>query len=130
LKKLQKEKCDFVRDAEHEHGKESEAHCVDTHVDDEIEVEDENETTFAAVEKCEENLAMEVVEDINEATVNVEFYVELAFLEEWLAKPKYDGDESGYGKVVITAAEEEPIKRKPSKLLKVIAGSGRGDERK
>jgi hypothetical protein len=37
---------------------------------------------------------------MNEAAVNVEFYydVELEFLGEWLVKPKYDGDESGYGK--------------------------------
>jgi len=60
-------------------------------MDDEIEFEDENETTFVALEKCEENLAMEVVEDINEATMNVEFYVELEFLEELIANPKYDG---------------------------------------
>jgi hypothetical protein len=32
--------------------------------------------------------------------VNVEFYIELAFLKEWLAKPKY---ESQYGKDTIIA---------------------------
>ena len=48
------EKCDIVRDVEHEHGKESEAHCLDTHMGDEIEFEDENETTFAAIEKMYE----------------------------------------------------------------------------
>jgi hypothetical protein len=63
------------------------SHYVDTHVDDEIEVEDENETTFAIVAKCEENIAMEVVEDMNEATVNVEFYVELHFLRSGLQIP-------------------------------------------
>jgi hypothetical protein len=38
-------------------------------VDDKIEFEDENETTFATIEKCKKNLAMEVVEDTNEATI-------------------------------------------------------------
>jgi hypothetical protein len=64
---------------------------------------------------------MEVVEDINEATVNDEFYVELAFLEEWLANPKYDRDEIGYGKFFITAAEEEPNKNETIEVVKVIA---------
>jgi hypothetical protein len=51
-------------------------------VDDDIKVEDEDETTFASLAKCEENLALEVFEYINEAIVNVEFNVELTFLEE------------------------------------------------
>jgi hypothetical protein len=35
--------------------------------------------------------------------MNVEFdyEVELAFLEEWLANPKYDKDETGYGKYAV-----------------------------
>jgi len=42
-------------------------------VDDEIEVEDEdeNETSFATLEECEENIVMEIVEDMNEATMNI-----------------------------------------------------------
>jgi len=31
---------------------------------------------------------------------------ELAFLEDWLENPKYDKDESGYVKVIITKIEE------------------------
>jgi hypothetical protein len=85
-----------------------------------IEVKDENETTFATMVKCEENPTMEVVEDMNANIVNVEFYVELAFLEEWLAKPKYDGDESGYGKFVITAAKEEPDKEETIRVVEAI----------
>jgi hypothetical protein len=42
-------------------------------VDDEIEVEYENEIFFTVVTKSEENIEIEVVEDMNEATVNVEF---------------------------------------------------------
>jgi hypothetical protein len=63
VEEIVEEKGDFLQYAKHEHGKESETHFVDTHMDDKIEVEDENETTFATIEKCEENLAMEVVED-------------------------------------------------------------------
>jgi len=97
---------EFARDAEENHGKESESHYVDTHVDDEIEFEDENEISFATVEKCEKNLALE---DINENTVNIEFHVELTFIEEWIANPKY---ESEYGKDVTISSKEGTKKMK------------------
>jgi hypothetical protein len=97
---------EFVEDAEDKHGKESEFHYVDTHVDDEIKFEDENEISFATVEKCEKNLALEA---INENIVNVEFHVELTFIEEWLANPKY---ESEYGKDIIIASKEGTKKMK------------------
>jgi hypothetical protein len=38
--------------------------------------------------KCKRNLVIKVVEYLDEDIVTVEFYVELAFLEEWLANPK------------------------------------------
>jgi hypothetical protein len=49
-------------------------------VDGEVKVEYENEATFGVVLKCEDNLEMEVIEDMNEDIVNVEFYDELAFV--------------------------------------------------
>jgi hypothetical protein len=75
VEEIVEEKGDVVQDAEKEHG-------------EEIEVEEENETTFTT--KCQENLV----------PMNVEFdyEAELTFLEEWLANPKYDKDETGYGK--------------------------------
>jgi len=93
VEEIAEEKCDSIWDAKHEHCKESETRYVDTHVNDEINVEDENETTISLVPKCEENLAMEVVEGMNEEIVNVEFYDELTFLEDMVLNPKYDGDE-------------------------------------
>jgi hypothetical protein len=87
-------------------------------VDDEIEVEDENETTFKVVEKYEENITMKLVEDINKDIVNVEVYLELTFLEEWLANPKY---ESEYGKFSIIAEEEEPNKEETIEVVEGIA---------
>jgi hypothetical protein len=103
---------EFARDAEDKHGKESEFHYVDIHVDDEIEFEDENVISFATVEKCENNLALEA---INENTVNIEFHAELTFIEEWIANPKY---ESEYGKDVTISSKEGTKKRR--KLLAVL----------
>jgi hypothetical protein len=73
-------------------------------VDDEIKCEGESEISFITVEKCEKNLAIKTIEDMDEDTMNVEFYVELTFLEEWIANPKY---ESEYGKYTTIVAEEE-----------------------
>jgi len=39
----------------------------------EIEFQDENEIVFAMVAKCEENLTMEVVDNMNETTMNIDF---------------------------------------------------------
>jgi len=59
-------------DAEDEHSKESEVNCVDTQVDDEIKGKGESEIVIATVTKCEKNLAIEVVEDMNEDILNVQ----------------------------------------------------------
>jgi hypothetical protein len=53
---------------------------------------------------------------MDEDIVNVEFYVEIAFLEEWLANPKY---ESEYGKDTIIAAEE--TMKKTIEVVEVVA---------
>jgi hypothetical protein len=80
-------------------------------VDDEIKCEGESEISFAILAKCEKNLAIKTIEDMDEDTMNVEFYVELAFLEEWIAKPKY---ESEYGKYTTIVAKEGSEKMKPT----------------
>jgi hypothetical protein len=90
-------------------------------VADETEVDDENETSFTIVNKCKENQGMEIVEDMNEATMNIVFYGKLVFLEECITKPKYDGDEGGYGKTTITATGEGIEKMKETiKVVDVI----------
>jgi len=72
-------------------------------VHDEIKGEGESENAFTTLAKCKTNLAINTIEDMDSNIVNIEFYAELAFLEEWLAKPKY---ESEYGNDASTVAEE------------------------
>lgn len=72
-------------------------------MDDGIELEYEIGTTFATTSK--------VIEDKNEVTKNIKFDYEakLTFIGDQLVNPKYEEDESWYGKVVIV---EKQMKEK------------------